>query len=69
MLDAVLRADPVKKHLHGRMTEPAGEHLAVIRQNLLREPWRRIASARPSHTPRGSFSGLLKLTTAALAPS
>ncbi|CPS05916.1 Uncharacterised protein [Mycobacteroides abscessus] len=36
MLDTVLAADHIKEHLDRRMIEPAGEHLAVIGQNLLR---------------------------------
>ena len=38
MFDAVLPADPVKQRLHRRPVEPAGEHLAVVGQDLLRAP-------------------------------
>ena len=38
MLDAVLPQDPVEEHLHRRLVEPAGEHLPVIREDLLRHP-------------------------------
>jgi hypothetical protein len=34
-VDAVLAADRIKEHLHSGMVEPAGEHLAVIGQDLL----------------------------------
>ena len=36
MLDAVLTADPVEQRFHRRLVEPAGEHLSVIGQDLLR---------------------------------
>ena len=51
VLDAVLPADPVEEHLHRRPVEPAGEHLAVVGQDLLRAP-RRSASPPPApHRP------------------
>ena len=36
--DAVLPADPVEEHLTGAGPEPAGEHLAVVGQDLRRAP-------------------------------
>ena len=51
MLDAVLPADPVEQHLHRRVAEPAGEHLAVIGQDLLAAPHEpAIAALSPSQT-------------------
>ncbi|OVF03971.1 hypothetical protein B0173_02485 [Mycobacterium avium subsp. paratuberculosis] len=38
VVDAVLPADRVEEHLHRGMVKPAGEHLAVISQNLLGGP-------------------------------
>ena len=38
VLDAVLPADPIKEHLDRWVMESAGEHLAVVGQNLLRNP-------------------------------
>jgi hypothetical protein len=38
MPDRVLPTDPVKQHLTGAGREPAGEHLAVIGQDLLGQP-------------------------------
>lgn len=45
VLDAVLAADCVKGHFHRWVIEPAGEHLAVVGQDLLRRsmPTQRIA--------------------------
>jgi hypothetical protein len=52
VLDAVLPADPIEEHLAGSRPEPAGEDLAVVREDLRWHPWRRIARANPSHTGR-----------------
>ena len=38
MLDPVLAADPVEQHLDRRDVEPTGEHLAVVGQDLPRQP-------------------------------
>src|SRR6201985_3343835 len=38
MLDPVFAADPIKEHLDDRVVEPAGEHLAVIGQDLFGGP-------------------------------
>jgi len=38
MLDASLVADPVEQHLPGAGAVAAGEHLAVVGQDLLRRP-------------------------------
>jgi hypothetical protein len=52
MLDPVLAADRIKEHLHRRMMEPAGEHLAVIGQDLLGHPIGGQRCAQPSQTAR-----------------
>ena len=52
VLDPVLPADPVEEHLDRRVVEPAGEHLAVVGQDLLGDP---VACASPPparHRPR-----------------
>lgn len=61
VLDAVLPADPVKQHLTSPRAEAAGEHLAVVRQDLRRHPMTahrqreritRRTSCRPSNDVR-----------------
>ena len=51
--DAVLPTDPIEEHLTVPATEPAGEHLAVVGQDLLRGPHGvRIARPSASHVGR-----------------
>jgi hypothetical protein len=38
MPDPVLPADPIKQHLALRRPEPAGEHLPIVGQDLIRDP-------------------------------
>ena len=38
MINPVLPADPVEEHLNRRVEEPAGEHLAVVGQDLFWHP-------------------------------
>ncbi len=45
VLDPVLPADPIEQHHTGPRTEPPGDHLAVVRQDLRRTP---IHAHRPS---------------------
>ena len=61
VLDAVLPADPIEQHLTGAGPEPAGEHLAVVGQDLGRHTMRahrqrqrltRRPGRRPGHDQR-----------------
>ena len=57
VLDAVLPADPIEQHLTGPGPEPAGEHLAVVGQDLGRAPiaahrQRQRVTRRPRRRPR-----------------
>ena len=56
VLDAVLPTDPVEQHLHRRVVEPAGEHLAVVGQDLLGHARGRIATPA-RRTPAGCARG------------
>ena len=63
MLDPVLAADPVEQHLDRRHVEPTGEHLAVVGQDLPRQPIgpqrRRQSRHRPAGTTRAPSDGAL----------
>jgi hypothetical protein len=52
MLDAVFAADRVEEHLHWRVVEPAGEHLAVVGPQYGRE---RRSSNTTASTDAGIF--------------
>ena len=55
VLDAVLPADPVEQHLGVLRAEPAGEHLAVVGQDLLRHPVAAHRARRSGRTPPGGW--------------
>ncbi len=59
--DPVLPADPIEQHLNRRLVEPAGEHLAVVGQDLAgdtppahrqRQPVTHLARRLTRHQPR-----------------
>src|SRR5258708_36430172 len=50
MLHAVLAADAVEQHFHGRLCVPAREDLALSVSTCSGTPWRRSAALNPSQT-------------------
>jgi hypothetical protein len=57
MLDALLAADRIEEHLHRRMVETAGEHFAVVGQDLHRNPISADRGPQPVTDRPGPLTG------------